>query len=157
MKKNILMLVYVLIVPIIAFGVSFAIQNHFNSELREVLYQEYPDAKPNEFDSVTLKDVCENSNDSICETNRNINLLLLASVGSGGVGLILLALIWFAGKISVVNRNLMVLLFKPGLYLTLLTLIALVAIYDILAIVFVAYESRYLYIYRVKRLFSPLA
>lgn len=139
MKKNILLLVYVLIVPIIAFGVSFAIQNHFNSELREVLYQEYPDAKPNEFDSVTLKDVCENSNDSICETNRNINLLLLASVGLGGVGLILLALIWFAGKISVVNRNLMVLLFKPGLYLTLLTLIALVAIYAILAIGIIYY------------------
>lgn len=139
MKKKILMFVCVLIVPIIAFGVSFAIQNHFNSELREVLYQEYPDAKPNEFDSVTLKDVCENSNDSICETNRNLNLLIFASVGSGCAGLVLLALIWLAGKISVVSRNLMVFLFKPGLYLTLLTLIALVTIYAVLAIGIIYY------------------
>jgi len=118
-------------VPLIGFAVAQGIQVHFNSELRSVLRQQFPDADAASTSVMTIDRICENPDAELrdlCGTNRNLNLMSTAALGAGAAGAVLLLLIRLAGTATRGSRNLLLYVFKPGLYLTALTLIGLASI-----------------------------
>lgn len=125
-----------LAVPLIGFGVAEAIQGYFNSELRSVLRREYPRATEQQLTQVTVDRLCEDPPPELrefCGTNSNLNLMSRAALGAGGIGLSLLLLIGLAGVLARNNRNLLVALFTPGLYLTAVVLIGLILVHAAVA------------------------
>lgn len=110
-----------LVVPLVGFGVAEGIQAHFNSELRSVLRKQYPAANEDKLAQVTVDRLCEKSDPQtreLCDTNGNLNLMRRAALGAGGVGLALLLAIGLAGRLARNSRPLLVAVFRPGLYLT---------------------------------------
>jgi Zn-dependent protease with chaperone function len=131
-----------LVVPLIGFGVAEAIQMHHNSELRSVLRQQYPQATESQLGQFTVDRLCEDptaGSREFCEANSNLNLMSLASLGAGAVGLLLLALIRTAGILARNSRSFLVVLFRLGLYLTVVVLIGLVLVHAAVAIAAIYY------------------
>jgi Zn-dependent protease with chaperone function len=131
-----------LVVPLIGFGVAEGIQAHFNSELRSVLRRQYAAASEQQVAQVTLDRLCEDPDPKLrelCGTYSNLNLMSRAALGAGVVGLALLLLIRLAGGLARNNRNLLVALFRPGLYLTALILIGLIVVHAAVAMAAIYY------------------
>lgn len=131
-----------LIIPLIGFGVAQAIQAHFNSELRSVLRQQYPEAGEDRLAQFTIDRLCEESDTEVrdlCETNSNLNLISRSALGAGAVGLCLVLLIRISGGLARNSRSLLVALFKPGLYLTVLVLIGLILVHAAIAMAVIYY------------------
>lgn len=131
-----------LIVPLIGFGVAEAIQAHFNAELRSVILKEYPKISEQQLAQITVNRLCESQSREfrdLCSTNSNLNLMSRAALGSGAVGLALLLLIRMAGALVRNSRNLLVALFRPGLYLTALILIGLILVHAAVAMAAIYY------------------
>jgi len=125
-----------LVVPLIGLGVAEAIQAHFNSELRSALRTQYPEASEEQLVQITLDRLCEDPDPALrelCGTNSNLNLLSRVALGAGVVGLALVVFIRVAGGLARNSRNLLVALFRPGLYLTALVLIGLVLLHAAVA------------------------
>lgn len=126
----------VLVMPILGFAVSTGIQTYFNSEIRTAFHKQLPEADEAVISSLTLNQLCLESRTElgeICDTNDNLNLMKMSSIVSGAVGLALLLIIKIAGTAARNNRNLLLILFKPGLYITALTLIVLILVYAAVA------------------------
>jgi len=125
-----------LAVPLIGFGVAEAIRTHFSSELRSVLQKQYPSATQEQLAQITVDRVCEDATVALqdfCRNNSNLNLLSRAAVGAGAVGLALLLFIRLAGTVAKSSRVLLLVLFRPGLYLTAVVLIGLILIHAAVA------------------------
>jgi len=125
-----------LVVPLVGFGVAEAIQAHFNSELRSVVRKQYPEATESQLAQITVDRLCEDPAPELrelCDTNRNLNLMSVGALGAGVVGLALLALIRIAGALARNSRSLLVFLFRPGLYLTVMVLIGLILVHAAVA------------------------
>lgn len=131
-----------LIVPLIGFGVAEAIQAHFNSELRSVLREQYPEAGEDKLAQVTVDRLCEEPDTEVrelCDINSNLNLMSRGALGAGTVGLALLLIIRLAGGLARNSRSLLVALFKPGLYLTVVVLIGLILVHAAVAMAAIYY------------------
>jgi Zn-dependent protease with chaperone function len=125
----------ILAVPLIGLAVSEGIQAYFNSEVRSVLRTQNPNSEG--ISEVTLDRLCESRDfrlNQICSTNANLNLMSAGAVGAVVAGSALLLVIWLAGRAARNRRRLLLYLFKPGLYITALTLIALVLVHAAVAI-----------------------
>jgi len=123
--------VLILAVPVVGFGVAEAIKVHFNLELRSVLHRQYPNADPHKLSEVTVDRLCETPDQALhnlCMTNTILNLMRGGAVGAAIAGLGLLVLIWFAGRLARRDRNLLLILFRPGLYVTAVVLTGLVLV-----------------------------
>lgn len=126
----------ILVIPILGFVVAEGIQIYFNSELHSTLRELYPQTDEASISQMTIDRLCENpipELQEICSTNENLNLMSISALGAGTVGITLLLIIWFAGIISRSNRKLLLIIFKPGLYLTAIILIGLILVYAALA------------------------
>src|SRR5262245_26578675 len=87
-------------VPLFGFAVSEGIQAHLNSELRSAMRERYPDLGPSTVAQLSMDQICDTPTPqlhSICSRNRNLNLMSAAAVWAGGVGLVALLMIRFAG------------------------------------------------------------
>lgn len=131
MSTRVWLFALLLAVPAVSFGVSEAVQAHQNSELRMALRSQYPDADATKLAAVTVDQLCAGaastpSLSDICDTNASLNLMRQAAVWAAGVGLALLIAIWLAGNLAKANRSLLVYVFRPGLYITVLVLVALI-------------------------------
>lgn len=136
MVRRMWLFVLLLAVPIIGFGVATAIQAHFNSELRSALHERYPEATDEKLAQVSLDGLCAQSRadiQALCDTNDNLNLMRQGAIGAGAVGIFLLLVIRLAGTLARNSRSLLVFVFKPGLYLTLLFLTGLILVHAALA------------------------
>lgn len=132
----------ILAVPLIAFLVALGIQAHFNSELRAVLRKEFPNTDRTAMSKVTIDRLCENPAPGLrelCSTNRSLNLMQSGVLVAGAIGFALLLVIQLAGSAARNSRNLLLYLFKPGLYLTALTLIGLILVHAALAMAAIYY------------------
>jgi Zn-dependent protease with chaperone function len=122
----------VLGIPLIAFAVAEGIQAYFNSELRSAARGRYTDVDPNALSQLSIDRLCETPDPKlrdICDTNRNLNLMSAGGIWAGGIGLALVFAIRLAGSAARTNRRLLLYLFKPGLYLTVLSLVGLVLVH----------------------------
>jgi len=136
-KRLLLLLVLVLAVPALGYTVARLVQSSDNAELRQVLKQQYPDIPQARLDAASVDLLCSDpspATSEICSTNANLNLMQSASAWAALVGLGILVLIRLAGAVAKNNRNLLLLVFKPGLYVTALVLVALVLVHAAVAI-----------------------
>src|SRR5260221_8353144 len=138
MASRVLLFGLLLGVPAVGVGVSAAIQAHFSSELRSTLRKEMPDIDPERVAQfvVFLEKTCAESpreHPNLCATNSNLGLMRRAAIGAGLVGLGLLIAIRLAGALARSSRTLLVVTFKPGLYLTVVVLIGLIMVHAAVA------------------------
>lgn len=125
-----------LAVPLIGIGVSRAVRAHQNSELRSELHKQYSELTSDQLAAASVELLCADTSvatETFCETDSALALMSSASAWAAGIGVGLLFLIWVAGRLSQNNRSLLVFLFRPGLYLTVLVLIGLVVTHAAIA------------------------
>jgi Zn-dependent protease with chaperone function len=121
-----------LAVPLIGTGVAEAIQAQWNSRLHSALRKQWPQASEQEIAAVSIEQLCSDPAPAIqepCDAHANVSLMERAALGAGLVGMAMLLLIRLSGMLGSNDRNLLVTLFKPGLYLTILVLIGLIAVH----------------------------
>lgn len=124
--------VVLLTFPLIGFGVAKGIQGRLNTELRSVLHAEFPDVEDRLIAEITVDRLCKEQFGEprdLCSTNANLIIMGRAALGAGAVGLFLLLLIHLAGRLARNSRNLLALLFTPGLYATAIVVIGLILVY----------------------------
>jgi Zn-dependent protease with chaperone function len=132
----------VLVIPLIGFAASEGMQAHLNSQLRSALRANFPNADPAEIARVNLDQLCKEHPGelgAVCGTNTILNLVSSASVWAAAIGLILLAGIRLAGAWARSDRRLLLYVFRPGLYLTALTLLCLVPVHAFIAMATIYY------------------
>ena len=121
----------VLAVPIIAFAVAEGFERHFESNWRRTLERDLA-SSPSSKD-LPLKITCANPGKSIdveqCTAYQRFVLMQRASMGAALLGLSLLVGIAIAGRMARSDRRVLLAIFKPGLYVTLLALVALTIIH----------------------------
>ncbi len=138
----------ILCVPIIGFCVAEGIQAYFNSQLRSALKENINDVNSNALSRISIDDVCKEPDpelSDLCETNRNLNLMSNGAIAAGAIGLALLLIIRIAGTIARNNRRLLLYFFKPGLYLTALTLVGLMIVHAAIAMAAIYYGESALF------------
>ena len=143
MRQRLWLLLLLLAVPAIAFGVSTAVQAHFDAELRTALRNQIPDADPEKVAAATVDKLCADQPTGtfaeICEMNAHLNLMRRAAISAAIIAIALLIVIGVAGKLAQTNRLLLVQVFRPGLYLTVVVLVGLVLTHAALAIASIYY------------------
>ena len=131
------LLALVLALPLVGFIVSEGVQGNFNSELRSVLREQYPNADEDDIQALTLDIICEDPDvdlPEICTDVAILNLMSDAALVAGVAGILLLAFIKFAGLLAKGSREVLLATFKPGLHITSIVLVTLVVIHASLAI-----------------------
>jgi Zn-dependent protease with chaperone function len=128
-------------VPLISFGVAKGIQVKFEDDWHTILERELGEQQAKQMGQLkelSLRNICSNpataSNMEACETYNIMLLAQKATLGAGALGISIICGIALAGYISRTNRKLLLILFRPGLYLTIVTLIILVILHATLAI-----------------------
>lgn len=118
-------------IPLVGLVTSEGIQAYLNAQLRSVVRAQVSDIDSKRLSSLSLDRVCKTPNpemNDICSTNRYLNLMSVGSIAAGAIGLALIFTIRFAGSAARDNRQLLLSIFKPGFYMTVVVLIGLVAL-----------------------------
>lgn len=142
MARRAWLLGLVLAVPLVGFCVARGIKAHFDSQVRSAVREQFPDANADRLSQLTLDTLCESPTAEmrdLCDTNANLNLMSDGSLAAGGAGLTMLVLIALAGLAARNSRILLVLLFKPGLYLTAVFLTGLILVHAAIAMAAIYY------------------
>jgi Zn-dependent protease with chaperone function len=133
---------FILCVPLIGLAVAVAIDSRSNAELRQVVRQQNPSAPAGVVSQLTLARLCERQElraSDPCAFHRHIRLLAGTATIAAVSGLGLVMLIWVAGVAARRSRQILLRIFKPGLYVTATALIALVIAHAGIAIAVVYY------------------
>lgn len=136
LKRLLILVAFVLGVPVVAYATVAAIKAHDNGELQGLMLRDYPDLTPAHLQQFTVDRLCQVPDATtveICGAYEVLNMMSIAAVWTAAVGLGLLLLIWVAGRLSRNDRTLLLVLFRPGLYLTAAALIGLVLAHGALA------------------------
>src|SRR5687768_6815262 len=99
MRKRLWLLGLALAVPLVSYGVSIAIQWHFDSDLQSMIRQEFPTADPSAISQMTFARLCKSTDTKgrladTCGTKTKLNLMGHAALVAGAVGIVLLILIY---------------------------------------------------------------
>jgi Zn-dependent protease with chaperone function len=141
-KRMFFLLAMLVAVPGVGYTVAQMVQSHNDSQLQAILKQQYPNAPQERIRAVTVDTLCSASSPSaedICTTNNNLNMMREASLCAALAGLAMLVFIKLAGIVSKSNRTLLLVVFRPGLYLTALVLVGLVLVHATIAIGIIYY------------------
>jgi hypothetical protein len=129
-----------LVIPLIAFIAAEGIQWKSDSTLRQTLLKEFPD-KASAIDNVTVTSACENPDvrsdqgfSDICSENDNLGWMKCGAIVASCFVVLMVVVIKVAGIIALKRRTLLLLLFAPGLHLTMLAMSALTLLYAALGI-----------------------
>ena len=144
MAQHLRLFGFILVVPLIGLAVAAAIDTRSNSELRRVVRAQNPSMSADEVSQLTVAGLCERTvalTSDVCGFNRHIRLLGVFSAAAALTGLSLVALIWMAGVAARRSRQLLLRIFKPGLYVTACVLIGLVVGHAAIAIAVVYYAE----------------
>lgn len=136
MKRILILLGLLFAVPVLGLWAADYVQSDNNQQLQQVLREQFPEVPAENFSGATVDILCSERSpgiDEICTTNDYLNLMRTASWWAIGVGLSLLLLIKLAGIVANNNRTLLLWIFKPGLYLTAISLVGLVLTHAVLA------------------------
>jgi Zn-dependent protease with chaperone function len=158
------LLAVLLAVPVISFAVMRGLLYKFNSDWQAEVQKQIDeqartipdvlrtpeDKKAQEaltdlkiLQRLPLQTVCEDPKLSGlwsgCDDVRTVDVLSWVAVCAAALGLLLVILIDIAGQVSQSSRSLLLLLFRPGLYLTILTLSAIIFLHAALAMAAIYY------------------
>jgi Zn-dependent protease with chaperone function len=131
MPRPLLVLVLVLLIPVIALAATQAVRWRYDEELRSQVEQEFGPIPEDRRDEVTLRALCaepEMRGEEICGELDQLSLMETGSLLSGALGAALVGLIAAAGRLARGDRNLLLSVFRPGLYITVAVVIVLVLI-----------------------------
>lgn len=141
MRKRIWLFVIILAIPILGIIVSTGFQIYFNSQLHTALQAQYPEVDKAVIAGFNINMLCQIDNQlddpdltNICVMVTHLNWMARASIAAAIVGLALLFVIWLAGRLGQNNRSILLVLFRPGLYITSATLVALIVVQAAVAI-----------------------
>lgn len=138
MRNSLMVLLVVLSIPVVGYWAANGSQGLLDSQIRDALRDEFPafqdDSRVSRVTADALCDLPQLSGENLCQTASNLALIKRASIVSGMIGVLLLAVIWLAGRLTRMRRRLLLYVFKPGLYVTALALIGLVITYGGIAI-----------------------
>lgn len=139
MKRRLWLLGFLFLVPLVAFGVGRLVEDKYESLWRGWLVQRYGIQVVTDR-SLALSNVCERlagTEAGLTEICRDVHLsgvMTDVATAAAAAGLLMLGLIWTAGRLSRMNRTLLLALFRPGLYLTTVILAVLVVTHGLLAL-----------------------
>ncbi len=150
MKTNWMALILLLYaVPALGIGVSLVIRSQLNADIRVAIATQHPDVPAQHIARVDLDTICEPPTSEglreLCATNANLALMRQVAVVDGGVGLALLVLIALMARMATRSRAALAALFRPGFYLTMLTLMALMLLHAAVAMAAIYYGESFLF------------
>ena len=129
MSNRILLFAILLVVPLFALGVRYLIDLTFESKWREAVLLQIPDIDQKKLDAMPLRRYCREVEEGrampVCSWYPAVQTMQRGSLIAIVAGLSLVVAIFLMGRFSRGSRNRLVLVFKPGLYLTLITLVFL--------------------------------
>lgn len=139
------LLLILLAVPLVAFIAGRGIEWKLDSTLRTALLQQFPD-KAADISRASVSawcsqpDVRHDTNVSdVCELSDNMQLVKSGAVIAAALGVALLVAIKVAGKLSKGSRILLLVLFAPGLHITMLVLSVLMVLHAALGMAAIYY------------------
>jgi Zn-dependent protease with chaperone function len=124
MKNKVRLFLFTLGLPILAFAMSWASVARLDSIVREQLHRQYPDIPMEKINRVTIAGLAAKgafANTEIAATYERLKLARVAAATAGLLGLALLAAVRIAGRATRDRRDLLLRLFRPGLFITLTT------------------------------------
>jgi Zn-dependent protease with chaperone function len=128
------LIVFLLLAPILAYGTSHLVRKGYEGEYQKYLLQEYGDNAVEMRDRFPLAAVCaeqRRSGDEIpeCLMYAAAGVTKTAAVATAAAGLLLFGLIGAAGYFSRFNRKVLLHVFRPGLYVTILAALTFVILH----------------------------
>jgi Zn-dependent protease with chaperone function len=123
MNTRVRVLLFTLGLPVIAFGLAWASMAKIDSVVREQLHRQYPDVPAEKLSKVTVPALAARGafkTTDLPETYAHLQLARSTALATGLVGLLLIGGVSFAGYVTRDRRDLLLRLFKPGLYVTLI-------------------------------------
>jgi Zn-dependent protease with chaperone function len=139
------LMLILLAIPLVAFAAGRGIEWKLDSTLRSALLEKAPD-KAAEISHISLASWCAQPdirNDpaiaDACNLSDNMGLLELGAVIAVALGIGLVVAIKIAGKLSKGRRTLLLLLFAPGLHMTMLALSVLMLLHAALGMAAIYY------------------
>jgi len=121
----ILLLIF-LAIPTIAFVASFGIEWKLDSMLKQAVREDYSNEEI-DISKITVSSICSDYElrselNEVCELNGNVALMKFGAILSALIGIALIIGIKISGQLARGNRKMLLLLFKPLLHVTMLTL-----------------------------------
>ena len=122
-----------LAIPVIAFIAAKGIEWKLDSTFRSALLEQYPEQAA-QISNVSVSVACGDSEirtalAETCDLSDNMGLVKFGAILASILGIGLLIAIKIAGRIARGNRTLLLLIFKPGLHLTMLALSLLMVLH----------------------------
>lgn len=136
-KRIAQLLLFLLAVPAAGIIISGVIRTQLDEQLRAFARSQLPNAAPDAFDRWTVKDLCQQVGDrrpDLCPRERRLTILRTSSIAVGVAGLAWVGAIALAGATARRDRQLLLVVFKPGLYLTGAVVVALIAAHGALLV-----------------------
>ena len=134
MTRRVWLFGLLLAVPLFSMAVAYGIDLRLNSQLRAAAHQRYPEAPPDVLAGLTLRRLCDQDpTSSACEPANQTRWMVRGSLFAIGLGLALLAAMWYAGRAARGDRLLLLRLFRPGLYITIGAVTVLIVLHAALA------------------------
>ena len=139
-RRWLLAVIIVVVIPLVAFGVGIAVLAKYQSELHAVVEADIGRQLTNEEradPAIQISTICADpalAGEAVCGDVRIANLTTLLAIAGVGVGTALLLLVAFLRARASRDREALLRLFRPGLYVTLAGLVALVLVDGILAV-----------------------
>lgn len=134
MGERIVLFAILLVVPVFALGAGYLIESTYESKWRAAVLEQYPNMDRKQLDEMPLRRYCREIEESrdmpVCKWYPLVQTMLRASIVAIVVGVGLVAGIYLMGRMSRGSRDRLVLVFKPGLYLTLITLVFLALLHS---------------------------
>jgi Zn-dependent protease with chaperone function len=134
MGERLVLVAILLIVPLMALGVGTLIESKYEAKWRVAVLEQFPEMDRKQLDAMPLRRYCREIEESrdmpVCKWYPAVRMMLRGSVAAVVVGLGLVLAIYMMGRVSRGSRNRLVLVFKPGLYLTLITLVFLALLHS---------------------------
>ena len=134
MGDRIVLFAVLLVVPLFALGVGYLIEWNYEAKWRTAVLEQYPDLDRKHLDAMPLRRYCAEVNESrempACTWYPAVQMMLRGALAAIVVGIGLVLAIFLMGRVSRGSRNRLVLVFKPGLYLTLIALVFLALLHS---------------------------
>lgn len=140
MGNRLVMILLIAAIPLFGYLVSSWIQWEYDSQLREAIIQAFPNADETILQEFTVSVVCDDpdielspAERELCSIYSNLDLMKSGSVVAGSSGAALAILIKIAGLFARISRRVLLVVFKPGLYFTSITLMGLILVHASIA------------------------
>ncbi|HWL14130.1 MAG TPA: M48 family metalloprotease [Opitutus sp.] len=152
MNLTVRVLVFTLALPLLAAGFAWGAMAKLDGAMRDAVQGRHPELTREQLADVTVESLAaRNAFDEANELPRIYARLKLArslAMAVGGAGLLLLGAIHAAGRLTRTRRDLLLRIFRPGLYLT-LTLVGLLTAVQAFALAYALYYFESIFVERV--------